>query len=68
MCGLRAMLRAMDAQAHNPDGLVRTSVSVPRSLLDEMRALAKATDRPLSGEVRRAFRHHVEANREPAAS
>lgn len=54
---------------HNPapTSLVRTSILVTAETDQALRALAKAGDRPLSREIRRALEDHVRRETRKAA-
>ncbi len=48
------------------DTIARLNISLPEALAAAMRDLARANDRPLSREVRRAFEAHIERERDAA--
>ncbi len=48
------------------DTIARLNISLPEALATAMRDLARANDRPLSREVRRAFEAHIERAKETA--
>lgn len=57
----------MSTQDDQPDRIVRTTITLPERVDQEIRDLAERHDRPLSREIRRALEAHIEAERKAAA-
>lgn len=57
----------MDTQDQQPERIVRTTITLPETLAKGIKDLAKTNDRPLSREIGRALKAHLETEGKVAA-